>query len=33
MKLCVASIDQFIQIAYEIVLAQDRDNRKNETYL
>lgn len=27
------TLDQFIQIAYEIVLAQDRDNRKNETYL
>ena len=33
MKFFVASIDQVIQIAYEIVLAQDRDNRKNETYL
>lgn len=27
------TLDQFIQIAYEIGLAQDRDNRKNETYL
>ena len=33
MKFFVASIDQVIQIANEIGLAQDRDNRKNETYL